>query len=305
MADLLQTTGLTRRFDTRVAVADLSLSVRAGEIVSLLGPNGAGKTTTFRMLAALIPPSEGHVLIDGVELAPRSAPLVRSRVGLLTETPGLWERLSVRRNLQTHAELHGVRNGEARVESLMARVGIADRAGERAGALSKGLKQRVAIARALVHDPRVVLLDEPTAGLDPSNARAVRDIVKSLGRDGKAVLVSTHNLPEAEELSDRIAVLNTRLLACDTPDRLRERRSDTIVAIEVEGEAATWTERAARTGAGVSAVDGPVLTLVVHGPAAVPDVVSALVAAGARVRRVEPRRQSLEDAYLSLVNQDD
>jgi ABC-2 type transport system ATP-binding protein len=186
----------------------------------------------------------------------------------------------------------------------MKRVGIGDRADERAGALSKGLKQRVALARALVHDPRVVLLDEPTAGLDPSNARAVREVIRDLGRDGKAVLVSTHNLPEAEEISDRIAVLNTRLLACDTPDRLRERRTETVVTIEVEGEAAAWSDHARRVGATLSAVDGSVLTMVVRGPESVPDVVSGLVSAGARLRRVEPRRRTLEDVYLSLVEQD-
>ena len=152
--------GLSRRFGNRLAVDGLSLEVGAGEIVSLLGPNGAGKTTTFRMLAGLLPPSAGSISIGGTALTPDTADAVRSRVGLLTEAPGLWDRLSVRWNLRTYARLHGVAADGARVDAVMSAVGIDDRADERVGALSKGLQQRVALARALVHDPPLVLLDD-------------------------------------------------------------------------------------------------------------------------------------------------
>ena len=222
--EVVRTSGLSRSFDGRPAVDDLTLSVHAGEVLCLLGPNGAGKTTTFRMLAALLLPTRGEVVVAGTPLTPDTADQVRRRVGLLTEAPGLWERLTVRTNLLTYARLHGVPDEAGRVTTVMRDVGIDDRADDRAGALSKGLKQRVAIARALVHDPPVVLLDEPTSGLDPANARHVRDLIGRLRADGRGVLVSTHNLAEAEELADRIAILNTRLLACDTPRRLREQR---------------------------------------------------------------------------------
>ena len=222
--EVVRTSGLSRSFDDRPAVDDLTLSVHAGEVLCLLGPNGAGKTTTFRMLAALLLPTRGEVMVAGTSLTPRTADQVRSRVGLLTEAPGLWERLTVRTNLLTYARLHGVPDEARRVTTVMQDVGIDDRADDRAGALSKGLKQRVAIARALVHDPPVVLLDEPTSGLDPANARHIRDLIGRLRAEGRCVLVSTHNLAEAEELADRIAILNTRLLACDTPRRLREQR---------------------------------------------------------------------------------
>ena len=214
--------------------------MHAGEVLCLLGPNGAGKTTTFRMLAALLLPTRGEVMVAGTPLTPDTADQVRSRVGLLTEAPGLWERLTVRANLLTYARLHGVADEGRRVTAVMQDVGIDDRADERAGALSKGLKQRVAIARALVHDPPVVLLDEPTSGLDPASARHVRDLIGRLRADGRAVLVSTHNLAEAEELADRIAILNTRLIACDTPRRLREQRRGGRLVIDVEGDAAVW-----------------------------------------------------------------
>ena len=273
-------------------------------MLCLLGPNGAGKTTTFRMLAALLLPTRGEVTVAGTPLTPDTADRLRSQVGLLTEAPGLWERLTVRTNLLTYARLHGVPTRARRVTTVMQDVGIDDRADERAGTLSKGLKQRVAIARALVHDPPVVLLDEPTSGLDPANARHVRDLIGRLRAEGRGVLVSTHNLAEAEELADRIAILNTRLLACDTPRRLREQRRGGILVIDVEGEAAAWREVMARAGATIVAADGARLEMRLAASLAVPDVVAALVSAGARVTRVEPRDASLEDAYLALVQAD-
>ncbi len=301
---MVETRALTRRFDDRLAVDGLTLTVGAGEVVTLLGPNGAGKTTTFRMLAGLLAPTSGEVTIAGTRLTVSSADEMRSRVGLLTEAPGLWERLSVRWNLRTYAALHGVPDEEARVALVMEAVGIGDRADDRAGALSKGLKQRVALARALVHDPPVVLLDEPTSGLDPASARHVRGLIRQMRDEGRAVMVSTHNLAEAEALSDRIAVLNTRLLACDTPRRLREEHRAAMVVIEVDGEAAEWCA-AAQEASGVPVVaDGSTLALRGAAHDAVPDIVSALVAAGARIRRVEPRHPTLEDAYLTLVRDD-
>jgi ABC-2 type transport system ATP-binding protein len=302
---VIETHALSRRFDGRLVVDGLTIAVRAGEVVSLLGPNGAGKTTTFRMVAALVAPTEGRVTIAGTPLSPATGAAVRSRVGLLTEAPGLWERVSVRSNLRTYAALHGVPDPEGRVKVVMNAVGIADRAGDRAGSLSKGLKQRVAIARAIVHDPPVVLLDEPTSGLDPANARDVRQLIRALGAEGRAVLVSTHNLTEAEELSDRIAVLKTRLLAFDTPQKLRERRGSGRIVVEVEGDAAAWRTAADGIAAAPAAADGSTLTLPMTDLDRVPDVVAALVAAGARIRRVEARHPSLEDAYLALVKADE
>ena len=297
----MRAAGLTRTFDTRVAVDQLSLDVSSGEIVSLLGPNGAGKTTTFRMLAGLILPTRGEVTIAGIALTPGTAARLRAKVGLLTETPGLWERLSVRMNLLTYARLQGLEHPHAAVERIVAVVGLSDRIDDRAGALSKGLKQRVALARALVHDPSVVLLDEPTSGLDPSAARQVRDLIASLRQQGRAVLVSTHNLAEAEELSDRIAVLNSTLIAFDTPARLRGRLGGLQVTVEVEGPGQPWRDVVERAGAAVAEIAGSTMTVTVADAAAVPAMVAGLVSAGARIVRVEPQQRSLEDAYLSLV----
>jgi ABC-2 type transport system ATP-binding protein len=190
---------------------------------------------------------------------------------------------------------------DERVSAVMTAVGILDRAKDRAGTLSKGLKQRVAIARALVHDPPVILLDEPTAGLDPESARGVRDLVHTLREQGRAVLVSTHNLPEAEELADRIAVMNTRLLAYDTPRALREQRHDRRVVIGLDGGARAWADTVTRVGYQVLAADGDRLVVSTDGDGAVPDLVAMLVGAGARVHRVVPEEPTLEEAYLKLV----
>ena len=283
-ADLLVADRLTRTFGDRVAVRDLSLSVAGGEIVAMLGPNGAGKTTTMRMLAGLILPNAGRVVIDRVELSQSTAELGRRSIGLLTETPGLWERLTVRFNLLTYARLQGIADPARAVGLALDQVQLADRADDLAGKLSKGLKQRVALARALLHQPPVVLLDEPTAGLDPASARHVRDLILALRTEGRAVLVSTHNLAEAEALADRIAVLKTQLMAFDSPAALRGRGAGATVTIEF--------------------ADGSKQTIDVHHLSEIPDLVSGLVQSGKRIVRVEPNRRSLEDVYLSLVGAD-
>jgi ABC-2 type transport system ATP-binding protein len=291
---------LTRTFGSRVAVQDLSLSIAAGEIVSLLGPNGAGKTTTLRMLAGLLAPTTGSISIAGKTVSTARSAELRRSVGLLTEAPGLWEGLSVRVNLLTYARLYGLANPDARVSEALAMVDLADRAGDAAGSLSKGLKQRCALARALLHRPSIVLLDEPTAGLDPAAARHVRDLLLRLRSEARAVLVSTHNLSEAEELSDRIAIIKTRLMAADTPDALRQGVSSTRLTIEVEGEAARWIDVVRRHAQAVSAVAHR-LIIAVPNLDAVPDLVAALVNAGARIQRVSPEGRTLEEVYLDLM----
>jgi ABC-2 type transport system ATP-binding protein len=266
-------------------VRDVSLSVNAGEIVTLLGPNGAGKTTTMRMLAGLILPTSGRISINQIDLTEAAAGLARGAVGLLTEAPGLWERLSVRQNLLTYARLHGIADPGTRVDETLRTVDLIDRRDDLAGKLSKGLKQRVAIARALLHRPPVLLLDEPTSGLDPASARHMRDLILTLRSEGRAVLVSTHNLAEAEALSDRIAVLKTGLLAFDTPAALRTTRAGSRVVIEIEGSR--------------DRLDIPIADL-----SEIPAIVATLVAEGARIMRVTPDQRSLEEVYLELVGEE-
>jgi len=296
---------LSKRFGARVAVDRLSLTMAAGEVVALLGPNGAGKTTTLRLLAGLIAPSSGRGTVAGAPLGGAAPDALRARVGLLTETPGLWDRLTVWMNLVTHARLHGLADPAARVREVIATLGLGGRENDVAAVLSKGLRQRVALARALLHAPRLLLLDEPTSGLDPEAAGDVRQLISRLRAEGTAVLVCTHNLAEAEALADRIGVLRTTLLALDTPAGLRRQfHASPRVAIDVEGEAAAWLAVALARGTAATA-SGSRLTCTLASPGDVPEVVAALAAAGARIAAVIPEGPSLEAAYLALVRRDD
>ncbi len=292
---------LRRTFADRVAVDDVSLDVRASEIVVLLGPNGAGKTTTMRMMAGLIAPTSGAVYVDGEPLTPANAGRLRARVGFLTEAPGLWDRLTIRENLRVYAGIYGLPAPDAAVERALETLALADRASTRAAELSKGMRQKVALARALLHQPAVLLLDEPTVGLDPEIARGVRRLLEERRAAGSATLVSTHNLAEAERLADRIAVIRTRLVALDTPANLRRRARCGPTTVRVRGDASSWLA-IARTADAQASADADRLTLTLERPDdATPAIVRALVAAGADVIEIRQDAPTLEDIYLRLV----
>jgi ABC-2 type transport system ATP-binding protein len=276
--------------------------VKPGEIFGLLGPNGAGKTTTLRMLAGLIAPSSGEATVAGVRLARETIDQVRARIGFLTEAPGLWERLTVRQNLMVHARLHQLIDASGTVAKSLERFGLQDRVESLGAELSKGLKQRVALARALLHDPPVVLLDEPTSGLDPQSARLVRDLVLDLRARGHAVVLSTHNLYEAERLADRVGVLRGRFLAVASPADLRQRLFGSRALVRVAGEAAAYAPVIAASGGRDVLVDGNSLRFVLDEMTeAMPRVVRALVTAGAAVVEVTTENAPLEDVYFTLV----
>ncbi len=297
---------LSRRFGDRAAVEDVTFDVKAGEIFGLLGPNGAGKTTTLRMIAGLIAPTSGDASVAGVPLTSRTIDRVRQHVGFLTEAPGLWERLSVRMNLLTYARLHQVPDPAAAVTSGLERFGLADRADSMAAELSKGMKQRVALARTLLHNPPVVLLDEPTSGLDPHSARIVRDMVLGLRQQGHAIIISTHNLDEAERVADRVGVLRRRFLAVATPGELRHRLFGTRVRITLAEDVAAFAGVAAAAGATDIEVGGRnMLTFAIEDvDAGTPAVVRALVLAGASILSVRNDDRPLEEVYLALVEDD-
>jgi len=289
---MLQAESLTKTFGPRVAVERLSFDVRAGEIFALVGPNGAGKTTTLRMLAGLIRPSSGAVRFKGRPTAGAESAL-RSSIGFLTEAPGLWDRLSVRENLSVHARLHGLAQPDRAVDGALDLFGIRDRAAEPTAVLSKGLRQRVALARTLLHDPGAVLLDEPTSGLDPESARDVRELVTRLRHERRAVLISTHNLDEVDRLADRVAVLNTRLVALDTPQSLRERAFGSRLRIRFAGAAAPYAETLRTMGFDDAQADGNTVSLALaSGTPRTPEVVRRLVQTGAEIEAKWGRRTS-------------
>jgi len=298
---MLQADSLTKTFGPRLAVERVSFDVRAGEIFALVGPNGAGKTTTLRMLAGLIHPSSGAVRFRGQPTAGAESTL-RAGIGFLTEAPGLWDRLTVRQNLNVHARLHGLPLPDRAVDAAMDLFGVADRAAEPAAVLSKGLRQRVALARALLHDPGAVLLDEPTSGLDPESARDVRELIVRLRHERRAVLISTHNLDEVDRLADRVALLNTRLVALDTPQSLRARAFGARVRVRFAGPADAYVRTLSDEGLADVRADGHTLSIGLDGAGLqTPDIVRRLVAAGAAIEAVEPEEPSLEQVYLRLL----
>jgi ABC-2 type transport system ATP-binding protein len=294
---------LTRRFDTRLAVDDVSFELSPGEIVALLGPNGAGKTTTLRMLGGLIHPTSGSVLLDQQTVTPATAARLRASIGFLTEAPGLWERLTVRQNLDVYARLHAIATPKLAVDKMLDLFGISDRARDFAGELSKGLKQRVALARTLLHDPSIVLLDEPTAGLDPQSAHDLRDLVLRMRDERRAVLLSTHNLDEVDRVADRVAVLRTRLVALDTPAALRTRLFGRRVRVELARDAASHVSFLRAEGINDVMVHGAVISVGLNEHVTVAGLVRRLIESGAAINAVIPEERSLEDVYLRLLEE--
>ena len=300
----IETRNLTRRFDGRTAVEDLTLAIPAGSVFGFLGPNGAGKTTTVRMLAALIAPSAGEAVVAG-HLVGADDSALRASVGILTETPGLYDRLSARQNLRYFARLYDLdaARADSQVERYLHLLELWDRRDDPVGTFSKGMRQKLAIARALLHEPKVVFLDEPTAGLDPEAAHTVRDFVKGLRAEGRTIFLTTHNLPEADELCDAVAVFERRLLRVGSPTELRASLFGAGTLVRVVGDARPYVA-AARALPFVRDVkaDGDSLSLALADPDSHnPELVDALRAAGARIRYVEPLQHSLEDVYLRLV----
>jgi ABC-2 type transport system ATP-binding protein len=296
---------ITRRFGERLAVDDVTFTVQGGEVFGLLGPNGAGKTTTLRMLGGLIPPSSGTVAIDGLTFTRATAGALRARIGFLTETPGLWDNLTVDDNLLVYARLFEVARPGLAVERVLRLFELWDRRGDRVALLSKGMKQKLALARALVHEPQVVLLDEPTANLDPKTSRAVRDLLVELRRQGRAIVISTHNLAEVERLADRVGLMSTSLIAVGEPAALRREVFGRRLRVRLAGSfppAAELAAAAARAGGHDVRVDGLNLSMVLEDPdKGTPNVIRTLVDAGAEIREVFDEQPALEDVYVKLM----
>lgn len=301
---MIRTQGLTRRFGKLVAVDGLDLEVDKGEVFGFLGPNGAGKTTTIRMLAALIAPSSGTARVAGYELGPGNQ-RIRAHVGVLTETPGLYPRLSAIDNLVFFAKLYGVSEPRARAERYLRLFELWDRRDDLAGTFSKGMRQKLAIARALLHEPQILFLDEPTAGLDPEAAKMVRDLIETLRTKERTIFLCTHNLDEADRLCDRIALFKTRLIAVGRPQELKERLYGRRTVIQladppagIEGALELPFIRK------IERVDNQLIISLSDPEAENPVLVKRLVELGAKVQFVNELKVSLEELYLSLMEGD-
>jgi ABC-2 type transport system ATP-binding protein len=300
--------GVTRDFDTVRAVDGISLEVPAGSIFGFLGPNGAGKTTTIRLLLGLLEPTAGRAEVLGFDTRTKGDQ-VRTHTGALLEHSGVYEQLSAEDNLEFYGRSYRLSRAErqARIRELLSHMGLWDRRKEPAGKWSQGMRQKLALARALLHRPQLVLLDEPTAGLDVMSANAVREDLATLAaRDGVTVFLTTHNMTEAERLCSQVAVIREgKLLAVGHPDELRARTGGPRVDIYGRGfdETVLAQLRARPEVVALEARNGHMEVELQRDTEAAP-LVTVLVEAGAQVEEVRRGKASLEEVFLTLVEEE-
>jgi len=305
---VLRAEGLTKRYGELVAVHNLSLDIYEGEVFGFLGPNGAGKTTSISMMCGLLKPDAGRVLVHGQPIAGGAAS-VRARVGMCPQEIVLWSHLTCIEQLQFIGEMYGVDGREARNrgDTLLQDLGLTEKRNKQARTLSGGLQRRLNLALALVHDPDIIALDEPEAGLDPQSRVAVRGYIKHLAQK-KTVILTTHNMDEADRLADRVAIIDHgELLVLDTPQALKRSVGEgDVLEIALIGDDAS-REQAVTALAGLkdravaSAADGALHVRARNAVALLPMIVENLKAAGVPFGEVRLRENTLEDVFIHLT----
>ena len=310
---MIEVQQLTKRYGPFTAVDGVSFNVGKGEILGFLGPNGAGKTTTMRILTGYMPPTEGRARVAGFDLQEQPVE-AKLRIGYLPETPPLYPDMTVREYLRFVARIKGVPVGEqaARVTTVMQRTHVADMANRHCGKLSKGYRQRVGLAQAIIHNPDVLVLDEPTAGLDPKQIIETRQLIRSLAGDHTIVL-STHILPEVAQTCQRVVIINKgRVVAEDTPENLTARlQGAASVYVEVDAQGADVQSVLAAvpgvTAVSVASQHGPTTGFEVQSEKGLDvrrSVAQAVVGAGLGLVELRPTRMSLEEIFLQLTTTD-
>jgi ABC-2 type transport system ATP-binding protein len=305
--NIIETRSLSRRFGSLVAVRDVSLQVTRGEIFGVLGPNGAGKSTTIRMLCGILDPSGGHGTVVGYDIA-TEAERIKERIGYMTQRFSLYEDLSVIENLTFYAGIYGVPRAQrrARVEAVLERSGLGARRRQLAGTLSGGWKQRVALASATIHEPPLLFLDEPTAGVDPVSRREFWEQIHGLAAEGTTVLLTTHYMDEAERCHRLAFIFGGQLLDVGTPEQIIERRR--LRALELVTEHPREAAQLLRHQPEVDEVAhyGHLLRVTTRGgvdPA--PFARALLERHGIAVQASSASRVSVEDAFVSMVREDE
>ncbi len=295
---------LTKDYGPRRAINELDFEIQKGEIVGFLGPNGAGKTTTMRILSGFMPPTSGDVTIGGFDIINQSLE-VRKIVGYLPETVPLYPDMTVFDYLLFMANLRHVRKAENRVDEVLELVHMEDRSGGYIGNLSKGMRQRIGLAQALLHHPEVLILDEPTIGLDPAQIIEVRNLVREIGEE-HTVLLSTHILPEAQQVCDRVLIINKgRIVAEDTTEGLQARltgakRITLKIRGEVDGLVSLIKGVPGVTNA-IEKADDTIEFEMQPGVDSRPDVARKIINAGCDLLLLQPNMMSLEEIFLELT----
>ncbi|MEO6183186.1 MAG: ATP-binding cassette domain-containing protein [Verrucomicrobiota bacterium] len=306
---MIEVANLTKRYAGNTAVSDLSFTVRRGEIVGLLGPNGAGKSTTMRILSCFLPATSGTARIAGFDVFTQ-ADEVRRRIGYMPENNPLHQEMRVREYLNFRARLKGLslRRSRERVDLVLQQCDLTEVQKKIIGHLSKGYRQRVGLADALVHEPELIILDEPTIGLDPNQIRSVRQLIKDLGRT-HTVLISTHILPEVEMTCNRVLIMRRgKVLLSDTSENLQKTMNDgqiiTEILAPIEALRTCWEEMAEIEHFDLSPTDGDFLRCAITprgGQDLRPQIFAAVAQRGWTLRELSRSRQSLEDIYMRVT----
>ncbi len=304
---MIRATGLTKDYGSRRAIENLSFEARQGEVVGFLGPNGAGKTTTMRILTGYMPPTYGTAEVAGYDIINESIE-VRRRVGYLPETVPLYPDMTVFEYLKFMADLRHIPDAENMVDDALEMVNMTERAGGYIANLSKGMRQRIGLAQALLHRPEVLILDEPTIGLDPAQVVEVRNVIREVGKE-RTVLLSTHILSEAQQLCDRVLIINKgRIVTEDSPENLQARLMGAERAVlKVKGEAEDLLPIVSAIN-GVQDVflrpDGRLEFQFAPGMDVRPDVAKAVISANFEMLELSPVNLSLEEIFLELTSDD-
>jgi len=304
---MIKVSGLTKDYGARRAIQNLSFDAQQGEIVGFLGPNGAGKTTTMRILTGYMPPTDGEAIVAGYDVVEESLE-VRKRVGYLPETVPLYTDMVVFDYLKFMGELRHIPNVEDRVDEVLDMVGLLERSNGYIGNLSKGMRQRVGLAQALLHRPEVLILDEPTIGLDPGQVVEVRELIREIGKE-RTVLLSTHLLHEAQNICDRVLIINKgKIVAEDTTENLQARligAERVVVRVRGESDELADTIKSVKGVRGVETKDdGAVEFEFASGKDLRPEVAKEIIKSGYDLLELRPLGMSLEEIFLELTGSD-
>jgi ABC-2 type transport system ATP-binding protein len=302
---ILQMRNVTKKIGGKTIIDGLSFDVPKGEVFGFLGPNGAGKTTTVRMLCCLIGKTSGTARVADFEVGNEADALkIRRIIGLVPDNVGLYEDLTAYENLDYYGKLHKCPPAQRKenIQRFLEMLGLWDKKNVVAGTFSKGMKQKLAIARALIHDPEILFMDEPTANLDPESAKTVRDFILELKKEKKTIFLNTHNLDEAQRICDRIAILNTKLMALGTPEELEHSVGTRRTVIQLEQVKESILNSLKKLSLERVFQDCIKLTIELADPFKEnPAIIQAIVEAGGKIQTVSVSSSSLEDAYLKLV----
>lgn len=305
---MIKTEDLTKMFADFLAVDGIDLEVKSGEVLALLGPNGAGKTTTVRMLTSILQPTRGRANVAGYDVV-KDAQHVRASVGVLTENHGLYNRMKPEEYLDFYGQIYrmSLAEREKRYKELLVNFGLQGAVSRRIGEFSKGMRQKLALARALLHNPPVLLLDEPTSAMDPESARLVRDLIKDLRSGDRSIVICTHNLGEAEELADRIAIIRRgKIIAKGTPAELKNQLLgpplyELRTAEKLNGVSPEFPE----TVEVIEKGEDWIRFKSVEPKAANPLVLEKMVQQKLKVISLQEVPRSLENVYLQAVSEED